>query len=69
MNCVHCGGHLRRETAPFHVDRHGYHVQWDAVPAFVCGQCGEALFDEKAVEAIQEALTTLDARPVSAAGS
>jgi YgiT-type zinc finger domain-containing protein len=61
MSCVHCGGRLRRGTAPFHADRAGYHVHWDAVPAWVCSQCGEAAFDSKEVDAIQAALSSLDA--------
>ena len=32
----------------------------DAVPAWVCGQCGEAYFDEREVDAIQQAIRSLD---------
>jgi YgiT-type zinc finger domain-containing protein len=32
-------------TAPFAIDRGGYHLHWDAVPAWVCTQCGEPLFE------------------------
>ena len=46
--------------APFSVDRHGYHVHWDAIPAWVCSQCGQPLFDSRAVELIQQALEALD---------
>ena len=60
MSCVHCGGRLQRGTAPFHADRAGYHVHWDAVPGWVCSRCGEALFDSKEVDAIQAALSSLD---------
>ena len=62
MTCLHCKGRLRRGTAPFHVDRGGYHVHWDALPAWVCSQCGEALFEEETVEVILEALASLDSR-------
>ena len=60
MNCVHCQGEMRRSTAPFHVDRNGYHLVLDTVPAWVCGQCGEAYFDEREVDAIQQAIRSLD---------
>ncbi|MFM6118710.1 MAG: YgiT-type zinc finger protein [Sphaerospermopsis kisseleviana] len=33
---------------------------WDAIPAWVCEQCGESLFEAREVELIQEALTVLD---------
>lgn len=60
MKCVHCGGEMRRSTAPFHVDRHSYHLVLDTVPAWVCGQCGESYFEDREVEAIQGAITALD---------
>ena len=59
--CVHCQGQLRRGSAPFHIDRAGYHVHWDAIPAWVCSQCGEAVFESQEVDAIQAVLATLDA--------
>ncbi len=61
MKCVYCRGQLQRGTAPFHADRAGYHVHWDAVPAWVCTQCGEPAFDREEVDAIQAALASLDA--------
>ena len=60
MNCTHCQGVMRRSTAPFHIDRHGYHLAFDAVPAWICGQCGEPYFEERAVDAIQGAIRMLD---------
>jgi hypothetical protein len=47
-------------TAPFSVDRSGYHLHWDAVPAGVCTQCGEPLFEGRQVDAIQEVIKSLD---------
>ena len=60
MKCMHCSGDMKRSTAPFHVDRHGYHLLLDTVPAWVCSQCGEAYFDEREVQAIQGAIKALD---------
>jgi YgiT-type zinc finger domain-containing protein len=60
MKCMHCSGEMKRSTAPFHVDRHGYHLLLDTVPAWVCSQCGEAYFDEREVQAIQGAIKALD---------
>ena len=51
---------MKRSTAPFHVDRNGYHLVVDSVPAWVCGQCGGAYFDEREVDAIQQAIRSLD---------
>jgi len=62
MKCVHCQGQMRRGTAPFHVDRKGYHLALDAVPAWVCSQCGEASFEEREVEEIQGVIAAIDER-------
>jgi len=57
-----------RSTAPFLIDRNGYHLTLDAVPAWVCSQCGEAYFEQKQVEEIQEMIESVDlgARKLSA---
>lgn len=60
MKCIHCKGEMERKTAPFQIDRKGYHLLFDAIPAWVCTQCGEAYFEETEVEAIQEVLKKLD---------
>ncbi len=60
MICIHCKGDMARKTAPFQIDRKGYHLLFDAIPAWVCTQCGETYFDEAEVNAIQEVLQKLD---------
>jgi len=60
MNCIHCKGQMTRSFAPFSLDRKGYHVSWDAVPAWVCTQCGEPYFESREVDRIQKALKGLD---------
>jgi YgiT-type zinc finger domain-containing protein len=59
MKCLHCKGRLVKGTAPFSIDRSGYHLHWDAVPAWVCTQCGEPLFGGGEVDVIQEAIKAL----------
>ncbi|MBI4287787.1 MAG: YgiT-type zinc finger protein [Chloroflexi bacterium] len=59
MQCIHCKGEMKRGKAPFHIDRR-YHLMFDAVPAWVCSQCGEVYFEEAEVDSIQGALKTLD---------
>ncbi len=60
MKCLHCQGQMERATAPLHIDRHGVHLSVDSVPAWVCKQCGEVLFDEAGVDSIQAILRTVD---------
>jgi YgiT-type zinc finger domain-containing protein len=71
MECIHCKGQMKRGTAPFGLDRNGYHVSWDAVPAWVCTQCGESFFEAREVDLIQNALRELDreSAALSTAGS
>jgi YgiT-type zinc finger domain-containing protein len=65
MECIHCKGHMKRATAPFSLDRNGYHVAWDAIPAWVCTQCGEPFFESREVDLIQKALTELDRESIA----
>lgn len=60
VQCIHCKGRMQRGVAPFSIDRNGYHVHWDAIPAWVCTQCGEPLFEAREVSLIQQALVALD---------
>jgi YgiT-type zinc finger domain-containing protein len=60
MECLCCKAQMRRGTAPFSIDRNGYRVSWDNIPAWVCDQCGEVLFEAREVDLIQGALVSLD---------
>jgi len=55
---------MERATAPFHVDRNGYHLVLDRIPAWVCRQCGEVYFEEAEVDSVQSAIRALDAQVV-----
>ena len=60
MKCMQCRGAMQRSTAPFHVDRKGYHLVFDAVPSWVCAQCGEVYLEEPEVDTIQDAIESID---------
>ena len=60
VKCMHCQGKMKRRQAPFHVGRKRYHLSLEAVPAWVCGQCGEPYFEESEVKTIQRLLLQLD---------
>lgn len=51
---------MRRGIAPFTIERNGYRLSWEAIPAWVCEQCGEVLFEAREVKLIQDALAGLD---------
>jgi YgiT-type zinc finger domain-containing protein len=60
MECLCCKAQMKKGTAPFSIDRNGYHVLWEAVPAWVCEQCGESLLETQEVDIIQDTLAVLD---------
>jgi len=62
MECLHCQGNLRPGTASYVVNRNGYHLIIDDVPALICEQCGEPLFTEEAVSLVQNMIRSLDAQ-------
>ena len=62
MECLYCKGRLIRKSISYTASRKGYHLIIDAVPAWVCEQCGEPLYEEETVEAIQQVLQGVDAR-------
>jgi YgiT-type zinc finger domain-containing protein len=60
MECLSCKGNLVKGKTSYTIKRKGYHVLIDEVPAFVCTQCGEALFPEEGVEQIQRIVEDMD---------
>jgi len=62
MKCIHCQGQMRRATAPFHIDRKGCHLMLNTVPAWVCEQCGEAYFEEREVDTIQDLVRSIESK-------
>lgn len=60
--CFHCKGTLVRKKVSYTATRQGYYLIIDDVPAWVCEQCGEPLFDEETVDAIQDMLREIGVR-------
>ena len=62
MDCPHCSGELSVGKTSYSVNRKGYHLIIDDVPAYICEQCNEPLFSEEAVELVQKMIRDLDLR-------
>lgn len=60
MKCYSCKGELRKGETSYTITRKGYHLIVDHVPAWVCEQCGEILFEEAQVKAIQQLIENAD---------
>ena len=62
MKCTECKGTLSAGRASHTVNRRGYHLILDDIPACVCEQCGQPLFSQESVRLIQEMVRSLDER-------
>ena len=61
MRCLRCQGTVERGTAPVRVDRDGYRLAWEQVPAWICNRCELAYFEPDEVETIRRALRAMRA--------
>jgi len=60
MKCYFCGGEMKKGKTTYTLNRAGYHLLIDDVPAWVCAQCSETYFEENAVDTIQYLIENLD---------
>lgn len=60
MKCLFCKGEMEKASVSYTVDRKGYHLFIEKIPAYVCTQCGERYFEEKEAEAIQNMIKALE---------
>lgn len=68
MRCLRCQGPVEKGTAPVHVERAGYRLAWEQVPAWVCTRCELAYFEPHEVETVRRALNGLRSSRPSPAG-
>lgn len=60
MKCIYCQGTMKKGAASYNLNRKGYHLLLDTLPAWVCDQCGEAYFEESEVQSIQDLIRAID---------
>jgi YgiT-type zinc finger domain-containing protein len=60
MECFYCKGKMKKGKTSYVVNRRGYHLVLDQVPAFICGQCGEPYFEPEGVELVQQMIREID---------
>ncbi len=63
MRCLRCQGPVERGTAPVRLERNGYRLAWEAVPAWICRRCDLSYFEPREVETIQRALQAMRTLP------
>jgi len=60
VNCLLCKGKMKKTKVAYGVDRKGYHLFIEKIPAYVCSRCRERYFEEKEVSAIQDMLKVFE---------
>lgn len=61
MKCLRCNGPVERGMAPVSVQRNGYRIAWESVPAWVCTRCELPYFEPREVERVRTAVKALRA--------
>jgi uncharacterized protein with PIN domain len=59
VRCIRCEGRMERGTAPVRIERPGFHLAWDGLPAWVCSRCEAPYFEEREVRLVQRALAMM----------
>lgn len=60
MECFYCKGQMKKGKTSYVVNRKGYHLVLDEVPASICEQCGEPFFEADGVALVQAMIKDLD---------
>jgi len=60
MECFYCKGEMKKGKTSHVVNRKGYHLVLDEVPAYICQQCGEAYFDSEGIDLVQAMVCDID---------
>jgi len=60
MRCANCGHKITEVKSRYCINRNGYQLNLEGVPAFGCPSCGARYFKEAEVDAIQSMLEDLD---------
>jgi YgiT-type zinc finger domain-containing protein len=53
---------MKKGKTTYTINKKGYHLLIDEVPAWICEQCGEPYFEGDVVDAIQKLVGAVDVR-------
>lgn len=59
MKCLYCQAPVERGTTEVRLNRKGYQVSWQSVPAWVCTRCDQPYFEPGEVEQVRRAVTSM----------
>ncbi|MCS4541258.1 MAG: YgiT-type zinc finger protein [Euryarchaeota archaeon] len=60
MKCHYCGGKMAKGKTTYSINKKGYHLLVDDIPAWICSQCKEIYFEGDAVDIIQNVIKNID---------
>ena len=55
MKCLYCQAPVERGTAEVRLNRNGYQLSWQSVPAWVCTRCDQPYFEPQDLEMVRRA--------------
>jgi uncharacterized protein with PIN domain len=53
MKCLYCQAPVERGTAEVRINRNGYQLSWQSVPAWVCTRCEQPYFEPSDLEMVR----------------
>ena len=56
MKCLYCQAPVERSAARVQVERDGYQLAWQHLPAWVCTHCQQAYFEPGEVQMVRQAV-------------
>jgi YgiT-type zinc finger domain-containing protein len=59
MKCLYCQAPVERRTTEVHLQRNGYKLAWQNLPAWVCSRCDQAYYEPREVEMVRQAVGSL----------
>lgn len=59
MKCLYCQAPVERGMTEVRLNRKGYQVSWQSVPAWVCTRCDQPYFEPAEVEQVRRAVTSM----------
>ncbi len=62
MKCSTCDRDMTKGRTTYTLNRNGYHLLVDDVPAWICTRCSEVHFEEEAVDTIQNTIIDIDVK-------
>lgn len=55
MKCLYCQAPVERGAAEVRLNRNGYQLSWQSVPAWVCTRCDQPYFEPQDLEMVRRA--------------